>query len=400
VLTGLGAVTAAGRNVPGTWDALLSGRSGVTDAGTSPAGVAGWVTNGDVDLPLPDRRLRHYLSRAARFGVTASLEALGDAGSDDTYRPTERGVAIATRGAQPDLEALADVLWQRHISDGRELPSPSPLDVIVGYRNTGIAVIERLAGCEGGALSFQTPGSGSMRAVGEAFRMIQDGEACFVLAGGYDAVSSLDLLGYRLLAINDSSGDAALLSPTAPPDAPSLVPGEGAAIMALEDREGALARGARIYAEIVGHGSVAGTHLSADVCVLTDTVMEAIAPALGDANLEPADMDCVVADRIVDRAIEGEYFVGGLARGPAEPRVEMMSTAPITGHMLCAAGALNVLVAALVVADQRMPPASSGEAGRVVRDAAPARTSFRVVIAVAGGLDGGAEAIVLRRHQA
>jgi 3-oxoacyl-[acyl-carrier-protein] synthase II len=395
-------VTAAGHNAPATWAAIIAGRSGVSGPGAAPREPTstrrtGVIKDFDGVCGLPDRRLGHYLSRASTFGVTASLEALRDAGVGTAYGPHERGIAVATREALLDLEALTDVLWSRHVSGGRELPHPSPLEVIVAHRNVGIAVIARLADCEGSMLSFHDCWTGSARAIGEAFRCIQDGDARLMLVGGYASISSLDLLGYALLNDTGTHNGTARTSRPHEKRRREIIPGEGAVVLVLEERDAALARGAEVYAEVAGHSSSAGLRRFSDSQPPYDgAAARVISDAVSESGLGRGEVDCMVVDGKCCSPDDGEDRVALTPFFGSEWPV-MTSPTPVTGHMLCAAGALNVLVGALAIRDQMMPPHSNLEHSES-EIAGPHRSMpVRAVVACVVGFDGSAVAIVLRR---
>src|ERR1044071_2100611 len=122
-ITGMGAVTPVGNDVESTWQALLAGRSGVGpittfDAGTVPVRIGGMVKDFDIELYVPDQHARRHLSRAAGFGVAATAQALKDAGiTPDTYQPHEKGVSLGGSVGRPEVEEMADILYQIKSSD-------------------------------------------------------------------------------------------------------------------------------------------------------------------------------------------------------------------------------------------------------------------------------------------
>ena len=205
-ITGLGAVTPIGNDAATTWASLKAGRSGVGKittfpADTFPVRIAGMVKDLDVGECVKDRNLRRHLSRAAGFGVAASMQALADAHvAPDLYEPWERGVSMGGSVGRADLQELADMSYLIHSTDGHQLYRQAPSDVLVRDQNVGAAAIALMGNCQGPMISVSTACSGSAHALGEAFRRIQDGEAKLMLAGGYDALTTwLDVLGFSLL---------------------------------------------------------------------------------------------------------------------------------------------------------------------------------------------------------
>src|SRR5438067_4865786 len=158
-ITGLGAVTPVGNDVQSTWQALLAGRSGIGqittfDASTFPVRIAGMVRDFDVEKYVPDQHVRRHLSRAAGFGVAATLEALNDAGIDsNTYEPHEKGVSLGGSVGRADLQELADMSYQIKSTDMHELFRQDPAGVVLRDQNAGAAQMAMVGDCQGPMIS-------------------------------------------------------------------------------------------------------------------------------------------------------------------------------------------------------------------------------------------------------
>jgi 3-oxoacyl-[acyl-carrier-protein] synthase II len=287
VITGQGAMTAAAENAPGTAAALAAGR-------VWPARIETF----DLASYPVDRRLRRYLSRAAGFGAAAALEALA---SGDLARESgsgaERGAVLAFTGApRQNADPPGDAL-----KEGR--PSAlAPLDVIRGEATTATAVIAQLTGCEGPLATLGGRFSASLEAIGEAFHWIRAGAARVVVAGG-----------------------CASIAEPRPPGRPAWA--EGAAVLLLEERESALARGAPALAEVLAFASARpGAPL-------------ALTQALAGSGVEPDSIGLVVAAglELGDEALRSAF------RGGATPEVTWPQLR--CGLLGGATGALNVLAA-------------------------------------------------------
>ena len=365
-ITGLGAVTPVGDDVDSTWAALVAGRSGVGplttfDAGAYPVRIAGQVDGFDVRDRLPDARLARHLSRAAGFGVGAALEALAAAGlGPQTYEPWERGVALGGSVGRPEPDELAAIAAMRRRSGGRSLVRQPPAQVVRRSQNTATATIARLAGCAGPVIGVSTACTASAHALGEAMRRIQDGEARLMLAGGCDALTTwLDVLGFSLLGAltTDHADQPERASRPFDRRRSGFVLGEGAVVVALEEWESARARDAPILAELAGYGSTMNAYRMTDAPPDGGGGIGAMAGALAEARLGPGDVDYVAAhgtstpgnDISETRAIRRVF-------GDHADALAVSSPKSMTGHMTAAAGALNVLVAALAMRDGVVPP--------------------------------------------
>lgn len=365
-ITGLGAVTPVGNDADSTWESLKAGRSGVGpidifDVSTFPVKIAGLVRDFDLEERFPDPAVRRHLSRAAGFGVSASVEALDDAGVDEgTYEPHERGVALGGSMGRPELELLVEMAWVRGQGNGGTLVRQSPAKVLVRDQNLTSSKVAMLANCQGPVISVSTACSASCHSIGEAFRRIQDGEAKLMIAGGYDALTTwFDVLGFGLLGALTKHHEDEPERASRPFDneRSGFVIGEGAVIAVLEDLEEAQSRGARIYAEVVGYGSSLNAYRMTDPPPDGGGVTLAIDKAMRDSGLPPEEIDYVVAhgtstpgnDRVETLALKQVF-------GDHASRLAISSPKSMTGHLTCAAGALNLLAGARAITDGVVPP--------------------------------------------
>jgi 3-oxoacyl-[acyl-carrier-protein] synthase II len=365
-ITGIGAVTPVGNDAPTTWQALVAGKSGIGkittfDPETFPVRIAGMVKNFDPAEHLPDPSLAQYLSRAAGFAVAATFEAMKDAGvAADTYEPYERGIAMGGSVGRPELDDLAEILHVRHSSEGRQLVRQDPTAVIVRDQNMAAAIIGLVGDFEGPMINVSTACSGSAHAIGEAYRRIQEGEAKLMLAGGFDALTSyLDVLGFSLLGAltKDYNDDPEHASRPFDRDRSGFVLGEGAVVVVLEDLEAAQARGAPIYAEVVGYGSSLNAYRITDAPPDGGGATLAIANAMKESGLPLDAVDYVVAhgtstpgnDLCETVAIKNVF-------GERAYKLAVSSPKSMTGHLTSAAGGLNLLAAIYAMRDQIVPP--------------------------------------------
>jgi 3-oxoacyl-[acyl-carrier-protein] synthase II len=366
-ITGLGAVTPVGNDAATTWDSLVAGRSGVGpitnfDAETFPVKIAGTVKGFDLMDRLSDHRhLTRRLSRSGSFGVAAALEAIEDAAfADGDYEPGERGISMGAGVGRPDLQELVEMSYTIKSSDGHVLALQSPASVLLRDQNVPVKSMALLGGFEGPTVSVSTACSASAHALGEAFRRIQEGDAKLMLAGGYDALTTwFDVIGFGLLGAltKDYPDEPERASRPFDAERSGFVVGEGAVVAILEELESAQARGARIYAELVGYGSSMNAYRMTDPPPDGGGVTLAMQNTLDDAGADPGEVDYVVAhgtstpgNDICETTAIKQVF------GDHAYELAISSPKSMTGHLTCAAGALNVLVGARAIGDGIVPP--------------------------------------------
>jgi 3-oxoacyl-[acyl-carrier-protein] synthase II len=365
-ITGLGAVTPVGNTAEETWQSLVAGRSGIRkidtfDAETFPVTIAGLVDGFDIAERVPESHARRHLSRAAGFAVGAALEALDDASIDgNAYEPREKGIAVGGSVGRPDLYELVEMSWQIKSSEGRDLYRQAPSTVLLRDQNVAPASVARLADFQGPMITVSTACTASAHALGEAFRAVQDGDAKLMLTGGYDALTTwFDVIGFGLLgALTQHHADEPeKASRPFDKDRAGFVLGEGAVIAVLEDMESAQARGARIYAELLGYGSSMNAYRMTDPPPDGGGVTLAMDMAIKDSGLAPDAIQYVAAhgtsthgnDRTETLAIKQVF-------GDHADKLAISSVKSMTGHLTCAAGALNLLASTRAITDGVVPP--------------------------------------------
>ncbi|GHH96132.1 beta-ketoacyl-[acyl-carrier-protein] synthase family protein [Streptomyces capillispiralis] len=370
VITGMGAVTPVGNDAPTTWASLAAGRSGVGpltlfDAAGFPVRIAAQVKDFDPAAALPPDVHRGHLSRVGRFGVAAAYEAQRDAGIDTTgerwYAPEDRGVAMGASVGRPELRALLDVGHLR-ATTGRPdaFVTQPPRTALTDNQNLPMSAMARTLAATGPMIGVSTACAGSGHALGEAFRAIQEGDARLMLAGGHDSLTTwLDLLGFSLLgALTDRyNDDPERASRPFDADRSGFVIGEGAVAFVLEERESALARGARVLAEILGYGSTLNAWRITDSPPDGSGAIQAMEGALAESGLPTGAVDYVVAhgtsthgnDRSETTAIKKVF-------GDDAGRLLVSSPKSMTGHLTAASLGLNVLAGIGAIRHSLVPP--------------------------------------------
>ncbi len=356
-MTGIGAVTPLGVDAPATWGAAIAGESGIDwisafDADGLPVRVAAEVKGFDPTTVASAKEVRK-LERNVLLGVAAAREALEDAALVD-FDPARVGIVFGSAiGGVSGIVEQADVLRDR--GPGRVSPNFLP-NVLVDSASGQIAIALGIKGPNYAVVSACATGS---HAVGEAAELIKRGDADAVIAGGTEAcIHPLILAGFtamRGLAAEDEHPPRA----SRPFDATraGFVMGEGAGALLLEDRERAEARGAEIYAEVLGYGASNDAHHMAQPEPEAEGVAAMMRAALARAHVEPERVGYVNAhgtstplgDAAETRAIKAVF--GDHAYGLA-----VSSTKSMMGHTFGAAGAIEAIMCVLAVRDGVLPP--------------------------------------------
>ncbi len=356
-VTGIGAVTPLGLDVPSTWSAACAGRSGIDwirafDTDGLPVRIAGEVTGFDPSSVVSAKDARK-LERNVLLGVAAGREALGDAGLDG-FDPSRVGIIFGSAiGGVPGIVEQADVLQRR----GPDRVSPNFLpNVLVDSASGQLAISLGITGPNYAVVSACATGS---HAVGEAAEMIKRGAADAVLAGGTEAcIIPLILAGFtamRGLAAEDEHPPRA----SRPFDATraGFVMAEGAGALLLEDWDHARRRGARIHAEVLGYGASNDAHHMAQPEPEATGVATMMRTALERAGVEPRRVGYINAhgtstplgDAAETRAIKAVF-------GDHAYRLAVSSTKSMTGHTFGAAGAIEAIMCVLALRDGVLPP--------------------------------------------
>ncbi len=356
-VTGLGAVTPLGNDAPSTWEAALAGRSGIDfiksfDASAYPVRIAAEVKDFDPTGLAHPKEVRR-IERNVLFSIAAGKEAMADAGLTD-FDPDRVGVVFGSAiGGVVGIVEQANVLRDR----GPDRVSPFFIpSVLVDTASGQLAISLGIRGPNYAVVSACATGS---HAVGEAAELIKRGDADAVLAGGTEAcVHPIILAGFcamRGLAAEDEYPPRA----SRPFDATraGFVIGEGAAILLLEDMETAQARGAEIYAEVLGYGASNDAHHLAQPEPEATGVALMMRAALERAGVEPERVGYVNAhgtstplgDLAETRAIKAVF-------GDHAYELAVSSTKSMTGHCFGAAGAIESMMCALALKHQILPP--------------------------------------------
>lgn len=367
VITGVGAVTPLGNDAGTTWQNLVAGRSGVGpltvfDATDFPVRIAGQVRGFDPAAAIPKSADRRRLPRAGLFGLAAAAEALRNAGAGPgTYPSGETGVAMGGSIGRPAVQHLADIGRLRE-ETGRPdaFIRQRPSEVQESDQNLPLSAMARLLGATGPMFAISTACAGSGHAIGEAFRCIQEGDARLIVAGGHDSLTScFDVLGFSLLgALTDRyNNDPEHASRPFDADRSGFVLGEGGVAFALEEAESARARGARIFAEILGYESALNAWRITDSPPDGSGAVEAMEGALAESGVGTEGVQYIAAhgtgthgnDSSETTAIKKIF-------GAHAYQIAVSSPKSMTGHLTAAGAALNLLAAVGSLRQSVVPP--------------------------------------------
>jgi 3-oxoacyl-[acyl-carrier-protein] synthase II len=356
-VTGLGAVTPLGNDVPSTWRAAVAGESGIDwirafDASEQPVKVAAEVKDFDASQVASAKVVRK-LERNVLLSLGAAQEALGDSGLNG-FDPRRVGIVFGTAiGGVSGVLEQEDVRRER--GAGRVSPNFLP-NVLVDSASGQLAISLGIKGPNYAVVSACATGS---HAIGEGAELVRRGDADAVLAGGAEAcMHPLILAGFtamRGLAVENEDPPRA----SRPFDATraGFVMGEGAGVLVLEELEAARARGATIYAEVLGYGASNDGHHMAQPEPDALGVAEMMRVALQRADVAPERVGYINAhgtstplgDLAETKAIKNVF-------GPHAYNLAVSSTKSMMGHTFGAAGAIEAMMCVLAIHDGVLPP--------------------------------------------
>ena len=362
VVTGLGAVTPCGNDVPTTWAAMREGRSGVGlltrfDASSFPVRIAAEVKGFDGEGAL-GRKVVKRLDLFAQYAMVAAMEACADAGVAPSEQGDPRlGVYVGT-GIGGLHEIVAGAL---HFRD-QGYRGISPFFIPRALTNLAAGQIAIHYGAQGPSLCVTTACATGNHSIGEAWRAIRADEADVVIAGGSEAaITDVGIAGFMVMkALSKRNADPLTASRPFDRERDGFVMGEGAGIVVLEDLEHALRRNARIYAELVGYALTNDAWHDTAPAPGGAGAVRCMQSALRSAGLTPDAVDYINAhgtstpqnDSTETQAIKTTF--GDHAR-----RVAISSTKSVTGHMLGAAGGIEAVAAVLALDTGILPPTAN-----------------------------------------
>lgn len=359
VITGLGCVTPVGNNKDEFWKNIKSGVCGIDtvtrfDTTTFQTQIAGEVKDFNPENYISKKELKR-LDRFTQYALVSAKMAVEDANLDLEVIDKDRmGVIIGTGiGGVETIEEQHKILLDK----GNKRVSPFFVPMMIGNMASGQVSI--YLGAKGPNTNVCTACASGTHSVGDAFKIIQRGDANIMVAGGSEApITALAFSGFcNMKAMSTRNEDPKTASRPFDKDRDGFVMGEGAGILILEELEHALNRNARIYAEVVGYGLTADAYHMTTPAEGGEGASRAMQMALNDGNVPLEEVDYINAhgtstpynDRLETLAIKDVFKDNAY-------NLSVSSTKSMTGHLLGAAGAVEAVICALSIDDDFVPP--------------------------------------------
>lgn len=358
VITGIGAVTPVGNDAETTWKNILDSQSGIgpltrLDAEQFPAKVAAEVKDFNIEEYI-ERKEARKMDRFTHYAVASALMAVKDANLTINEENANRvGVWIGSGiGGMETYEQQLEVFQKR----GYRRVSPFFVPMMIPDMAAGqVSIILGAKGINSCTVTACATGTNS---IGDAFKVIQRGDCDVMISGGAEApITNMSLAGFSANTALTTNPDPASASRPFDLERDGFVIGEGAGIVVLEDLEHALARGAKIYAEVVGYGATGDAYHITAPAPGGEGGARAMKMALDDAGIAPNEIDYINAhgtstqynDKYETMAVK-EVF------GDHAYHLAISSTKSMTGHLLGAAGGVEAIFSVLAIKDGMIPP--------------------------------------------
>ena len=407
VVTGLGAITPVGNDVEHTWEALKAGQSGIKhitqfDTSDLQTQFAGEVKGFDAQERFGRKEARR-MDRVTQFAMDACSQAIADSRLLENGIDRNRiGVLVGSA-----VGGINTLLEQYDVFKSRGPRRINPFFIPMMLADTPSAQVAMEYGLRGPNMSVITACATGTNAVGEAFEMVARGAADAILTGGAEAaLNQVTIAGFNVMgALSTRNEDPSRASRPFDADRDGFVASEGTAILVIESLEHALARGATIYAEIVGYGTSSDANHMAAPLESGEGARLAMQAALDRAGLDSEEVDYVNAhgtgtrlnDPIETRAIK-------TLMGEHAYNIAVSSSKSMTGHLLGGAGALEALICVKVLKDGIIPPTINYDTpdpdcdlDYVPNEARQA--DVRVAMSNSFGFGGHNACVVLRRYE-
>ncbi len=361
VVTGVGAITPLGNSVAEFWQGLIEGKSGIDyikefnpDDYNLSVKFGAEIKNFD-PTDYIDPKDAKRMSRYVQYAFAAAKEAMKDSGLEiDKIDHNKAGVIIGTGiGGLRDIEAQHSVILEK---GARRV---SPFFIPSGISNIASGYISIEYGFKGPNTCVVTACATGTHAIGDAFKIIQRGDADIMIAGGSEAaITPLGMAGFASMkALSTRNDEPQKASRPFDAERDGFVMGEGAGVLVLEELEHAKRRGAKIYAEIVGYGLTGDAYHITAPCADADGAKRVISMALNDARINPPEVDYINAhgtstplnDKVETLAIK-EVF------GKHAYELKVSSIKSMIGHLLGAAGAVEAIATVKTIETGIIPP--------------------------------------------
>ncbi|WP_456400984.1 beta-ketoacyl-ACP synthase II [Persephonella sp.] len=361
VVTGIGAITPVGHNVNETWDSLINGKSGIDVikrfdpfSYNLPVVIAGEVKDFDPKKYINPKDAKR-MSDFVKFAMVAAKEAVKDSDLDlNSINLNRAGVIVGT-----GIGGLRDIEEQQTLLLEKGAKRVSPFFIPSGISNMASGYISIEFGFKGPNTCVVTACATGTHAIGDAFKIIQRGDADVMIAGGTEsAITPLGIAGFaNMKALSTRNDEPQKASRPFDAERNGFVMGEGAGILVLEDLEHALNRGAKIYAEVVGYGMTGDAYHITAPCADADGAIRVMEMALKDAGIDPEEVDYINAhgtstplnDKVETLAVKQIFKDHAY-------KLKLSSIKSMIGHLLGAAGAVEAVSTVKTIETGIIPP--------------------------------------------
>ncbi len=358
VVTGMGAITPVGNSVPEFWDSIKNGKNGIDfitnfDTEGMKVKVAGEVKNFDPTLTIEKKEVKR-MDRYSQYAVAAACEAIEMSGIDlDKVDKHRFGVMVGS-----GIGGLGTIEEQVIKMNEKGPSKVAPLFIPMAIINMAAGHVAIKFGARGTCTATVTACATSSNCIGEAFRNIKHGYSDIILAGGAEAsVTKIGIAGFTSLKALSTSEDPNRASIPFDAERHGFVMGEGAGVLLLEELEHALARNATIYGEIVGYGSTCdANHMTAPLSN-GEGARLAMQAAMEEGNVDKNDITYINAHGTSTGANDSSetYAIKDLF-GEQAYNIPVSSTKSMTGHLLGATGAVEVIASIEALINNFVPP--------------------------------------------
>ena len=360
VITGLGAITPLANTVSETWDGIINGKSGITpidsfDISSFATTFGGVIRNFDISQYIPEKDAKR-MDGFIHYGLAAGCQAFEDAGLEVTEKNAER-IGVAIGAGIGGITGIEECYATYEKSGPRRI---SPFFVPGNIINMISGNLSIKYGLKGPNFAIVTACTTGTHNIGDAARLIKYGDADVMIAGGAErcTTSPTAMGGFASAkALSRRNDDPQAASRPWDRDRDGFVLSDGSGVVVLEELEHAKARGAKIYAELVGYGMSGDAYHMTSPSVGGEGAARCMKNALRDAGLNPEDVDYINAHGTSTPAGDvGETHAMKTALGDHAYKIAVSSTKSMIGHMLGAAGGIEAVLTALSIKHQIAPP--------------------------------------------
>ena len=356
VVTGVGTVNPTGNTVEESWKGIREGKVGIGeitafDSSTFSVHLAGEVKDFHPETVFDKRELKH-MARFTQFAMIAAEEAMLDSGIYGSLPPEEMGVIVSS-----GIGGLKTIEEEHTKGEQKGFERVSPFFIPMSISNMAAGEIAIRHKLKGLCICPVTACAGGSNAVGDAFHRIRDGYETAMLCGGTEAaISELGIGGFATMKALSPATEVSRASIPFDKERSGFVMGEGAGILILEEREHALKRGAKIYAEIVGYGANCDAYHITSPAPGGEGAAACMELALKDAGVTAAEIDYINAHGTSTHLNDlGETAAVKTVFKDRAYSVPISSTKSMTGHLLGAAGAVEAIFSVLALRDGFIP---------------------------------------------